>query len=248
MKRHLIVVLCFATSLCWGQEQKRFSFGPTIGGGLAGWHETTCRLELENPTSERVRGTRFIPSYTVGAFGRYYFNRDISVNIKLLYVRGGSQQAYRYRGTHFVTNEPFVIRDEQTLRMNLLRAPIALSWDIIRTKVRPFMKAGASPNWLLEGGYRNDYYHRSSDGETRDETEPLRLNSRSNRSLRFDWSFYTGIGFSVQSRLFVEADVFLGPQRGYYFAEGGCPVNIDCVGFEESYHNRAILMTLSYGL
>ena len=154
---------------------------------------------------------------------------------------------YHYRGIHFVTGEPFITRDEQTLRMNSLRAPIALSWDIIRTKVRPFIKAGASSNRLLGGGYRNDYYHRTSDGETRDKTEPLRLNSRSNRSLQHDWSFYTGIGFSMQSRLLIEVNMFLGPLRSYYFAEGGCPINIDCVGFEESYHNRAILMMLSYG-
>ncbi len=138
MKRHLIIVLCFTAGLCWGQERKRFSFGPTVGAGVAGWHETTYRLKLENPTSERVRGTRFIPSYTIGAFGKYYLNQDFSVNVKLLYVRGGSQQAYRYRDTHFVTTEPFVTRDEQTLRTNVLRAPIALSWDITKTKVRPF--------------------------------------------------------------------------------------------------------------
>ena len=247
MKPYLIVLLCCTASLCWGQERKKFSFGPTVGGGVAGWYETTHRLELQNPISERVRGTRFIPSYAVGAFGKYYLNPNVSISVKLLYVRGGSQQVYHYRGIHFVTGEPFVTRDEQTLRMNLLRAPVALSWDITRTNVRPFVKAGASSNRLLGGGYRNDYYHRTSDGETRDKTEPLRLNSRSNRSLRYDWSFYTGIGLNVQQRFLVEIDTFLGPLRSYYFAEGGCPVNIYCVGSEGSYHNRAILMTLSYG-
>lgn len=187
-----------------------------------------------------------MPGYAAGVFGRYYIIPRVGININVLYVQGGSKLVNSFYTKDPTTGQPLGFRNELTLRIHSIRTPVFLSWDMTKKVVRPFVKMGAAPNWLL-GGTRNVYDHVFSTGEVHYETESLRLNSRSNRSIRYDWSFYTGVGFSVQQRFLMGVDLFLGPQRGYYFAEGTCPVNAYCVNFDESYHNRAILVTLSYG-
>ena len=153
-----------------------------------------------------------------------------------------------YRTTLPATGVPAGFTNESTLRFDFLRTPVAVSWDVIKTNVRPFVKVGVSPSWAL-GGQRTTYDHTILTDETREETTPLRLDAPENRSLRYDWLFYMGLGVDIKQRLFVEANLFTGYPAGYYFASpGGCPPNANCKYFDESHHRRAILLTLSYGL
>lgn len=248
MKRPLIVILCFTATLCWGQEGKKFSFGPTLGGGLAGWYEGPSDHLRPFLLPGREVGNRFVPSYAAGVFGKYSVTPRIGIMISAMYTSGGSKLINNYRTKLPTTGETAGFTNESTLRFHFLRTPISLSWDITETNVRPFVKMGVAPSWAL-GGYRNTYDHTILTGETREETKPLRLNSFSNRSLRYDWLFFAGIGISIKQRFFIEANLFTGYPTSYAFAgPGGCPPNADCKFFDESHHRRAILLMLSYAL
>lgn len=246
MKWLLILSFCLIVSLCQAQEQKRFSVGPTIGLGVAGWYEgPTEQLQSSLLAGQEV-GNRFVPGYAVGMVGKYYLTSSIGVSASVLYVRGGSKLVNNYY-TRLATGEPAGYTNESTLRFDFLRTPMALSWEITQTNVRPFLKIGAAPSWAL-GGYRNVYDHTIITEETREETQPLRLNARENRSLRYDWLFYTGVGIDIKQRLFVEANLFTGNPQGYFFAEpSACPPTADCLFFDKSYHRRTLLLTVSYG-
>ena len=247
MKRPLIVFLCFIATLCWGQERKKFVYGATVGGGVAGWYEGPNDDLQPFLLPGRELGNRFVPGYAVGAFGKYYVTSRLGFTVSALYMSGGSKLVNNYRTKLPTTGEAAGFTNESTLRFHFLRTPIALSWDVTKTDVRPFLKMGAAPSWAL-GGYRNIYDHTILTNETREETKPLRLNSLANRSLRYDWLFYAGIGVEIKQQFFIEANLFTGYPTSYAFAEpSGCPPNADCNYFDKSYHRRTILVTLSYG-
>ncbi|MEO0333797.1 MAG: hypothetical protein AAF223_19345, partial [Bacteroidota bacterium] len=191
---------------------------------------------------------RFVPTYAFGVSGKYRLPVRLSLNLNVLYLSGGSCLVNNFSGTHATLNVPFENINEQTLRINTLRTPIYLSWEVTQWKVHPFISIGASYNRIL-GGNRNVYSYLSTTGELQDETESLLLDIPANRDLVHDLSFYAAIGFNVNDRLLAEANLWLGPLRGYYFAD---PANapsspvIDYIDFQDSYHNRAILVTLTY--
>lgn len=248
MKVMVTTLLCLTMMHCLAQETNRFSLGVKAGGGWSGWHKAGNQVINQNLPQNYIIENRFVPAYTFGLIGKYALTPRLSVNLGVQYLAGGSQFVNNYQGKNPQTSISFINRNEVTFRINSLHTPLYLSWDITQGNIRPFVKVGASSNWIL-GGYRKTYENNPNNSETREEKEDLSFELADNKGLQHDWSFYSGIGLNFHQRLLLEADLWLGPQRFYSFADRFAIPCFNCMTvsyFEETYHNRAILLTLSY--
>jgi len=247
MRYFVLLILCLISGFGQAQDFKRFAFGLKAGGGWGGWYTyPSYYTDYSQPNQEL--GPRFVPAYTFGISGKYRLPARISINLDILYLSGGSRLVNNFSGIHYALNVPFENVNEQTLRINSLRTPVYLSWEVTQWQVQPIVSMGASYNRII-GGHRNIYSYLSTTGEKRDENQSLLLDIPSNSDLVHDLSFYAAIGLSIKDRLLVEANLWLGPLRGYYFADPSTidfSPTIDYAISESSYHNRAILITLSY--
>ncbi len=249
MKCFALLILCLISGFSQAQEYKRFAFGLKAGAGWGGWY-TYPSYFTDYSLPNQELGPRFVPAYAFGISSKYRLPARISVNLDVLYLSGGSRIVNNFSGTHATLRVPFENTNEQTLRINTLRTPLYLSWEVTQWHVRPIISMGASYNRIV-GGHRNVYSYLSTTGETQDETQPLLLDIPSNRDLVHDLSFYAAVGLNMNNRLLMEANLWLGPSRVYYFADlrgVDIPPNIHYVASELSYHNRAILLSLSYFL
>lgn len=249
MKYLVLLLFCLTSGLGQAQEFTRFSFALKAGGGWGGWYTHPAYLVNRDLQPGQEEGPRFVPAYTAGVKNSYRLTRRLSAHLDILYASGGSRTIRNFRGIHYSQGVPFENIDEQTLRINSVRTPVSLTWDVTNGGIRPFVGMGASFNWIV-GGHRNVYFYQSGTGELRDKDQPLRLGMAANRSLRQDWSFYSGIGLRVKDRLLIEANLWLGPSRIYTFSDAVLthyPPHIDYLPPTDlSYHNRAILVTLAY--
>ena len=249
MKYFILLLFCLASSLGQAQEFKRFTFALKAGGGWGGWYTHPAYMVNRDLRPGEEEGPRFVSAYAAGVKSSYHLTRRFSTHLDVLYVSGGSRTIRNSQGIHYSRGVPFENIDEQTLRINTIRTPLSLTWDVTKGSIRPFISMGASFNWIV-GGHRNVYFYQSTAGETRDENQPLRLDIASNRDIRYDWSFYSGIGLNVNDRLLVEANLWLGPSRVYTYSKIDPAFYHPLVDYapptDLSYHNRAIMISLAY--
>lgn len=247
MKVMATILLCVTVMHCLAQEVNKFSLGVKAGGGWAGWR-TDYNGTVQTLPSEYIVGDRFIPAYTFGLSGKYALVSHFGVNIGLLYLRGGSKYVNNYEA-RYPDGTSFISRNEITLRLSSLRTPIYLSWDFGKGNIQPFVKIGASFNWIL-GGHRSYYDSNPSASQPNEIKNELFLDIADNEKLLQDWSFFGGIGMGFHQRLLLEADMWLGPARYYAFADPAAfPPCFNCLTvnyWDRTYHNRAILLTLTY--
>ncbi len=253
MKCFALLILCLISGFSQAQEYKRFAFGLKAGAGWGGWSKYPSYFNFNySPYLGREIGPQFVSAYAFGISSKYRLPARISVNLDLLYLSGGSRLIDHNRGTN-AFGLPVKSINEQTLRVNTLRTPLYLSWDVTKWQARPIISMGASYNRIV-GGHRNVYSYLSTTGETQDETQLLLLDIPSNRDLVHDLSFYAAVGLNIKDRLLLEANLWLGPLRSYYFANiRNIPISPDSniiidyyPPIERTYHNRAILVTLTY--
>ena len=207
MKYFTLVLLCLASTLCQAQEVRRFAFGLKAGAGWGGWYTYPSYFtDYSQPNQEL--GPRFVPAYTFGISGKYRLPVRLSLDLDVLYLSGGSRLVDNYKGIHYDLKVPFESINEQTLRINTLRTPLYLSWEVTKWQVQPIISMGASYNRIV-GGHRNVYYYQSITGETQDETKPLLLDIPANRDLVHDLSFYAAVGLNVKERLLIERKLWI---------------------------------------
>ncbi|WP_339809948.1 hypothetical protein [uncultured Imperialibacter sp.] len=234
MKSLIVFAIFTAQSIvCFGQSD--FSFGFKGGLGYSGWGKTPSDDSPEaayTPTNAKA----------LGIFASY----------KLPYrLRGTAEATFLQSGSHY-RNESTVSSSfvgapsnaaEVTYKVSRVYAPIRISYDILNTKVTPYVSWGFGPSFVQQASRS----HRD-DLSPNEQSENLNLEAPYNSKLRLAFPMISSVGIRVFERLTLEASVILGKKFYYRFQADDAVCYEGCAKPELSYNNRVIMFAAAYNI
>ncbi|MEQ9377906.1 MAG: hypothetical protein RIG68_22150 [Imperialibacter sp.] len=234
MKSLLLFVLCIAQSFfCFGQSN--FGFGFKAGVGYSGWGKT---LSADSPEAAYTpTGAK-----ALGIFASYKLPYRLRGTVEAIFLQSGSQ----YRNESAVSSS-FVGAPsnaaEVTYRVSRVYAPIRLSYDILNTKVTPYVSWGFGPSFVQQASRS----HRD-DLSPNEQSENLNLEASYNRELRLAFPMISSAGVRIFERLTLEASLILGRKFYYRFQADDAVCYEGCAPPELSYNNRVIMFAAAYNI
>ncbi|CAD5250640.1 MULTISPECIES: hypothetical protein [unclassified Imperialibacter] len=234
MKSRLLFALFIAQSLfCFGQSN--FSFGFMGGLGYSGWGKT---LPDESPKASYTP----TKAKALGIFASYKLPYRLRATTEATFLQSGSL----YRNEASVSS-PFVGATsspaEVTYKVSRIYAPVRISYDILKTRVTPFVSWGFGPSFVQ----RASRSHRD-DLSPNEQSEDLNLEVSYNNQLRLAFPMSSSIGIRVFERLTLEASLILGKKFYYRFQADETVCYEGCAKPELSYNNRMILFAAAYNI
>jgi len=224
MKYHLLALLFVAQSMvAFGQSD--LSFGFKAGWGYSGWGAAPDNGTTFSPTSAKALG--IVASY------------------KLPYrLRGIVEANFLQSGSHY-KNEAAAAASfpgapsnpaEVTYKVSRVYAPVRISYDLLKTRVTPFVSWGFGPSFVQQGSrtYRNDL-------SPNEQSEDLDLEVAYNKPLQLSFPIISSIGIRLFERLTMEASLIVGKKFYYRFQSDDEVCYEGCQKPELSYNNRVLM-------
>ncbi|MEQ9102660.1 MAG: hypothetical protein RIF36_19470 [Imperialibacter sp.] len=234
MKSSLLFVMFIAQSLfCFGQSD--FSFGFKGGLGYSGWGKT---LPNESPKASYTP----TKAKALGIFASYKLPYRLRATAEATFLQSGS----RYRNEASVSSS-FVGAPsspaEVTYKVSRVYAPVRISYDILKTRVTPFVSWGFGPSFVQQASrsYRDDL-------SPNEQSENLNLEAPYNSELRLAFPMISSVGVRVFDRLTLEASLILGRKFYYRFQADDAVCYEGCAPPELSYNNRVIMFAAAYSI
>jgi hypothetical protein len=234
MKSRLLFVMFIGQSLfCFGQSN--FGFGFKGGIGYSGWGKT---VPDENSKASYSPTT----TKSIGIFASYKLPYRVSVAARASFLQSGSH----YRNESAVSSS-FVGAPsnaaEVTYKVSRVYAPIWLSYDILSTKVTPYVSWGFGPSFVQQASRS----HRD-DLSPNEQSENLNLEAPYNSELRLAFPMISSAGVRIFERLTLEASLILGRKFYYRFQADDAVCYEGCAPPELSYNNRVIMFAAAYNI
>jgi hypothetical protein len=244
MKSRLLFVMCIAQSLfCFGQSN--FSFGFKGGVGYSGWQDTYKSNYLQ---PGHTIAHQFTSARMIGLVSGYRLPFRLRLNAEAAYIESGSEHLDRWTGViHEPTGLPFTKVEKVTYKVSRVSAPISISYDIFKTRITPYARAGISPPFI-QNGTRTFQYYLSTTGEDFKNKEDLRLDGVRNRHLKFSIPAVGAIGIRLFERLSMEASIVIGSKFYYDRLPDNFVCPDECITPELSYNNRVIMFAAAYSI
>ncbi|WP_339785786.1 hypothetical protein [uncultured Imperialibacter sp.] len=233
--KSLVLFAIFTTQsiVCFGQSD--FSFGFKGGLGYSGWGKTLpgdSPAAVYSPTNAKA----------LGIFASYKLPYRLRATAEASFLQTGSRYTNESAVSNSIVGAPSSPA-EVTYKVSRVYAPIRISYDILKTKVTPFVSWGFGPSFVQQASrsYRNDL-------SPNEQSEDLNLEVSYNNQLRLAFPMTSSVGVRIFERLTLDASLILGRKFYYRFQADETVCYEGCAPPELSHNNRVIMFAAAYSI